>query len=61
MSRAVVGVVYIDARGVWRRALLKVTGGRAIKGRMGGRDVIFQEQGMQRGTVVEVEKPWWDG
>jgi len=52
-----VGVVYVDVRGVGRRALLKVAGKRMIKGRMGGKDIIFQEQGMGRGIVMEQGGP----
>jgi spartin len=48
-----VGVVYIDARGVGRRALLRVAGKRMVKGRMGGKDVIFRDQGLGRGVVME--------
>jgi spartin len=46
-----VAVVYIDMRGVGRRALLKVAGKRMIKAKMGGKEVVFQEQGMGRGQV----------
>ena len=48
-----VAVVYVDARGVGRRALLKVAGKRVIKAHMGGKEVVFQEQGMGRGVVIE--------
>ncbi|CCA73912.1 hypothetical protein PIIN_07865 [Serendipita indica DSM 11827] len=51
-----VGVVYIDARGVGRRALLKCAGKRIIKAKMGGRDVVFQDQGAGKGTVMVDEK-----
>ncbi|KAG8829255.1 hypothetical protein FRC17_006883 [Serendipita sp. 399] len=47
-----VGVVYIDARGVGRRALLRVAGKRILKAKMGGREVVFQEQGMGRGQIL---------
>ncbi|KAG8749619.1 hypothetical protein FRC14_001221, partial [Serendipita sp. 396] len=47
-----VGVVYIDARGVGRRALLRVAGKRILKAKMGGRDVVFQEQGLGKGQVL---------
>jgi spartin len=46
-----VAVVYIDMRGVGRRALLKVAGKRVIKAKMGGKEVVFQEQGVGRGQV----------
>jgi spartin len=36
-----VGVVYIDVRGIARRALLKRAGKAVVKARMGGRDVIL--------------------
>jgi len=36
-----VSVVYIDARGVGRRALLKRTGKRVIKARMGRKNVVI--------------------
>jgi spartin len=39
-----VGVVYIDVRGVGRRALLRVAGKRVLKARLGGRDVVFEGQ-----------------
>lgn len=47
-----VGVVYIDMKGVGRRALLKVAGKRVVKARMGGKEVVFQDQGMGKGQVV---------
>jgi spartin len=51
-----VGVVYIDARGVGRRALLKTAGKRVMKARMGGKDVIFQAQG-EHGAVYSGAPP----
>lgn len=36
-----VGLVYIDARGVGRRALLKNAGKRYIKAKLGKKDVIL--------------------
>lgn len=48
-----VAVVYVDVRGVGRRALLRVAGKRVIRAHMGGKEVVFQEQGMGRGIVVE--------
>ncbi|KAJ1309391.1 hypothetical protein OPQ81_006168 [Rhizoctonia solani] len=40
-----VGVVYIDARGVGRRALIKRAGKRVIKGRLGsGREVVLGDE-----------------
>lgn len=40
-----VGVVYIDARGVGRRALIKRAGKRMIKGRLGsGKEVVLGDE-----------------
>ncbi|PVF92540.1 hypothetical protein CPB86DRAFT_791071 [Serendipita vermifera] len=55
-----VGVVYIDARGVGRRALLKTAGKRVMKARMGGKDVVFQgqgEHGVVYGDAPNLNKP----
>ncbi|EJD06257.1 uncharacterized protein FOMMEDRAFT_18403 [Fomitiporia mediterranea MF3/22] len=43
-----VGIVYIDARGVGRRALLKKAGARYIKAKLGKKDVVLgvDEQGI---------------
>jgi spartin len=53
-----VGLVYIDARGVGRRALLKRAGKAVVKARMGGRDVVLgpQAQAMQ-GDAAGPSKP----
>jgi hypothetical protein len=48
-----VGVVYVDARGVGRRALLRIAAGRVVRGRMGGREVVFKEGGLGRGVVLQ--------
>jgi len=52
-----VGVVYIDARGVGRRALIKKVGKKAIKGRIGSRPVVFGEQINADGTI-SAEHEW---
>ncbi|KAG9096894.1 hypothetical protein FS749_007517 [Ceratobasidium sp. UAMH 11750] len=45
-----VGVVYIDARGVGRRALIKRAGKRMIKGRLGsGKEVVLGDESMAGG------------
>ncbi|KDQ18620.1 hypothetical protein BOTBODRAFT_42255 [Botryobasidium botryosum FD-172 SS1] len=36
-----VGVVYVDARGVGRRALIRRAGKKMIKAKVGGKDVVF--------------------
>ena len=36
-----VGIVYIDAKGVGRRALLKRAGKQIVKARLGHKEVVF--------------------
>jgi hypothetical protein len=46
-----VGVVYIDARGVGRRALIKRAGKRIIKGRLGGgKEVVLGDESTAGGV-----------
>lgn len=53
-----VGVVYIDVRGVGRRALIKRAGKRVIKGKMGKRHVVLGAEGIRDdGSVIVDEKP----
>ncbi|KIO28151.1 hypothetical protein M407DRAFT_243121 [Tulasnella calospora MUT 4182] len=53
-----VGVVYIDVRGVGRRALIKRAGKRVIKGKMGKRQVVLGAEGLREdGSVIVDEKP----
>ncbi|KAG9039336.1 hypothetical protein FS837_000984 [Tulasnella sp. UAMH 9824] len=53
-----VGVVYIDVRGVGRRALIKRAGKRVIKGKMGKRHVVLGAEGLRDdGSVIVDEKP----
>jgi len=40
-----VGIVYVDARGVGRRALIRRAGKRMIKAKVGGKDVVFGAEG----------------
>ncbi|KAF8505096.1 senescence-associated protein-domain-containing protein [Gautieria morchelliformis] len=50
-----VGLVYIDVRGIARRALLKKAGLAVVKARMGGRDVILGPQGQaMRGRDLDL-------
>lgn len=46
-----VGLVYIDVRGVGRRALLKKAGKRYIKAKLGKKDVIFGVD--SKGQVIQ--------
>lgn len=39
-----VGLVYIDVKGVGRRALLKRAGKVVVKARMGGKEVVLGQQ-----------------
>lgn len=43
-----VGLVYIDARGVGRRALLKKAGKQYIKAKLGKKDVVLGFDGQGR-------------
>jgi len=55
-----VGVVYIDYRGVGRRALIRKAGKRVIRGKMGNREVVFggdQEEGGPIGLSDERTHP----
>ncbi|KAH9459828.1 hypothetical protein MJO28_004503 [Puccinia striiformis f. sp. tritici] len=54
-----VGLVYIDARGVTRRAILKSVGKAAVRGRMNdGREVILgSDENVDRWTVVPSPSP----
>ncbi|KAG9017089.1 hypothetical protein FRB90_001819 [Tulasnella sp. 427] len=53
-----VGVVYIDVRGVGRRALIKRAGKRVIKGKMGKKQVVLGAEGVREdGSVIVDEKP----
>lgn len=46
-----VGVVYIDARGVGRRALIKRAGKRMIKGRLGGgKEIVLGDESTAGGV-----------
>ncbi|KAG8724638.1 hypothetical protein FRC12_024288 [Ceratobasidium sp. 428] len=46
-----VGVVYIDARGVGRRALIKRAGKRMIKGRLGsGKEIVLGDEATAGGV-----------
>ncbi|KAG8912641.1 hypothetical protein FRC01_004973 [Tulasnella sp. 417] len=52
-----VGVVYVDMRGVGRRALIKRAGKRVIKGKMGKRHVALGAEGLRDdGSVIVDEK-----
>lgn len=55
-----VGIVYIDARGVGRRALLKKAGKSFVKAKLGHRDVVLgvDESGHgAAGTLAVQETP----
>lgn len=49
-----VGVVYIDARGVGRRALLKKAGARYVKAKLGKKDVVLGID--ERGILQEAQR-----
>ncbi len=47
-----VGVVYIDVRGVGRRALIRRAGKKVIKGRMGKKEVVFGANEIESGPIA---------
>ncbi|KAF8528187.1 senescence-associated protein-domain-containing protein [Hysterangium stoloniferum] len=58
-----VGLVYVDLRGVGRRALLRKAGKAVVKARMGGREVVFgpQAQAMQNESVAGASRSTTSG
>jgi len=52
-----VGAVYIDARGIGRRALLRRAGKGVVKGMVGGKQVVFGAQTQEAGLAPPQAQP----
>ncbi|KAG8887633.1 hypothetical protein FRB99_004224, partial [Tulasnella sp. 403] len=50
-----VGVVYIDVRGVGRRALIRRAGKRMIRGKMGDKEIVFGAEDVKEDGTIALE------